>query len=868
MRVLNNLSTIKKRVASVLGRTLFLRVRAYNEIGQLVTKKLHSTNGGTTFKQHVDQRYNIRGWLTRINDSGLSPDAVNEPKDFFGMNLAYNETLSGINNIPQYNGSISAAKFSTGLGLGAQAGAVSERGYRYVYDPMNRLTASTHVEKNVNWATSTSYHEDNLSYNLNGSPLSVNRKGANGTNLDQLTYTYTGNQVQSITDAGDALKGFVDGNIGSGDFTYNANGNRVTDKNKNTTTTYNHLNLPDRVTKGTGEYIRFVYDALGNKLGQYVYSAANALQKSTDYAGEFVYENDALKFIEHEEGRIIPEAGGAFTYQYVLRDHLGNERVTFTTKNDQDVSLATMENVNAATEQSKFLYYTEAVKINAAIFDHTKTGPTYYSTRLNGSANERTGLTKSLSVMAGDTVKAEVFVKYLDPVSSNWTTALNNLITSIANGTAGAGVFVDGGAVGSTGGVVAPYGTLLNKSGETGTAPKAYLNWLVFDRDYNFVNGGFVRMTTNAREYGQNGAHEKLAAQFLVTQPGYVYIYISNDNVALGSAQIETYWDDLKAVLVKSPVLQEDFYYSYGAVAKTVQREDAVPNKFLYQGKEYVDDLGLNQYDNEARWYDPWEMLTTTQDPHADKYTGLSPYGWVAGNPLIFMDSNGKDFGIYIDHEKKTITITANFVTTSENQKSANKAVAFWNAQSGKNVYVVGEGKDAIAYAVNYNITTEVDDRTPGNKPDGTPYASKGEERTLTEKNNGELNSYDVLPNNDKHFDQRQSGTETGGVSTGKSAFVRESNRNSETGSHEVGHNLGNSHDNGGLMSAVNSSGGIGPKNTGESLAGVGIGNGRIGKDVSGVGRINGTTGTAPTGFSSGSVMTLKRYERIQSRQK
>ena len=59
-------------------------------------------------------------------------------------------------------------------------------------------------------------------------------------------------------------------------------------------------------------------------------------------------------------------------------------------------------------------------------------------------------------------------------------------------------------------------------------------------------------MSTNAREYGQDGAHEKLAAQFVITQPGYVYIYISNDNAALGGAQIECYFDDMKIEQVKS----------------------------------------------------------------------------------------------------------------------------------------------------------------------------------------------------------------------------------------------------------------------------------------------------------------------------
>jgi YD repeat-containing protein len=68
----------------------------YNKLGELVTKKLHSTNNGTTFKQHIDYRYNIRGWLTRINNSDLTADNTNDPRDYFGMNLYYNESSKTI----------------------------------------------------------------------------------------------------------------------------------------------------------------------------------------------------------------------------------------------------------------------------------------------------------------------------------------------------------------------------------------------------------------------------------------------------------------------------------------------------------------------------------------------------------------------------------------------------------------------------------------------------------------------------------------------------------------------------------------------------------------------------------------------------
>ncbi len=61
---------------------------AYNLLGQLQDKQLHSANNGGSFKQSVDYEYNIRGWLTELNEPDISTIASDDADyDYFGMEL-------------------------------------------------------------------------------------------------------------------------------------------------------------------------------------------------------------------------------------------------------------------------------------------------------------------------------------------------------------------------------------------------------------------------------------------------------------------------------------------------------------------------------------------------------------------------------------------------------------------------------------------------------------------------------------------------------------------------------------------------------------------------------------------------------------
>jgi RHS repeat-associated protein len=65
-----------------------------------------------------------------------------------------------------------------------------------------------------------------------------------------------------------------------------------------------------------------------------------------------------------------------------------------------------------------------------------------------------------------------------------------------------------------------------------------------------------------------------------------------------------------------------------------------------------MDDHSLNIYDFHARGYDPVIGRTWQLDPHAENYFSLSPYSWVANNPILMIDPDGKDFIIWYTDDK------------------------------------------------------------------------------------------------------------------------------------------------------------------------------------------------------------------------
>ena len=82
---------------------------------------------------------------------------------------------------------------------------------------------------------------------------------------------------------------------------------------------------------GSNNRIFYHYTADGRKLVKHTVQASGTGTLS-HYIGNIVYESWILSYILTEEGRLVSFGTGAdrkFIYEYNLRDHLGNNRVTF-----------------------------------------------------------------------------------------------------------------------------------------------------------------------------------------------------------------------------------------------------------------------------------------------------------------------------------------------------------------------------------------------------------------------------------------------------------------------------------------------------------------------------------------------------------
>ncbi len=716
--------------------TVTIAQNAYNEVGQLLSKKLHQSPSHPNYLQKMDYWYNIRGWLLNMNKvAGFEP--YYEESDLFSEELAYNTNVLP-SATAQFNGNIAEIGWKGGYDEYL-------KGYMYTYDKANRFTNASYVSgpiinNSFSPNYSNKYNESNIAYDHNGNIQTLKRYHADAGLVDDLHYNnYNGNQLGTMADqsGSTSIVGFQDKTNGSNnDYAYDASGNLTADYNKSiSSTAYNFLNLPVTVSitgKGT---ITYTYDAAGNKLQKTTVDQTVTPNKTTNYyyAGDFVYRNDTLEFVSHPEGRLRPVridttqaisiANLKYIYDYFMTDHLGSVRSVLTTEQETDVYAATMESANATKENQLFNNISSTVVAKPTSpspgFDNNSgNGQVSKLNGTTGGGNHRVGPSIVIKVMAGDTITISTYTWYtgsVQPPPVNPPSLADELFPFIDNAILGENGTKGGTIQTST---IAPLITSalqnLISTKETNyinTQPKAFLNWMVVDEEFNPVP------STNHVNVAQvpviNSGNSKVQligpANMVVRRNGWLYVYVSNESA------MDVYFDDLIINHKRGPIVEEKFYYPFGmevpAECTQAFKNNYFENKHKYVNQLLDDDLGLVWYKFKYRNYDPQIARFTELDPLATKYEHNSTYAYAENRPINGIDLEGLEWSPFSppntadaasvakafgsnQYSEKEITEIRNGETDAQNKSAPMTVPALLALSFGPTVaipYIVGE---------------------------------------------------------------------------------------------------------------------------------------------------------------------------------
>ncbi|MDR6465075.1 DUF6443 domain-containing protein [Chryseobacterium sediminis] len=328
----------------------YLSQNKYNELSQLESKKVGGIAAASPL-QTIAYQYNIRGWMTKINDP------ANLNGKLFGYEIKYNNPVYTNTSSGRFNGNIAEIDWNISSAEGLKR-------YNYQYDALNRMLKGAYSQPNSSLAQNDYFNEE-LSYDLNGNIKTLKRlswPAAGGTTaekIDDLIYNYQNGDKSNVLDKITLPPGVINNSSGynalQGTMAYNLNGNMTDHPDRKMKIIYNYLNLPNYISVNEGligiSNTSYTYRADGTKVSK-TYSMNGSIE--TNYLDGFQYDNrhaydtsaslytiPALKFVPTSEG-YYDFTENKYIYNYT--DHLGNVRVSYKSNGSGGVEIIDVNN--------------------------------------------------------------------------------------------------------------------------------------------------------------------------------------------------------------------------------------------------------------------------------------------------------------------------------------------------------------------------------------------------------------------------------------------------------------------------------------------------------------------------------------------
>jgi RHS repeat-associated protein len=177
--------------------------------------------------------------------------------------------------------------------------------------------------------------------------------------------------------------------------------------------------------------------------------------------------------------------------------------------------------------------------------------------------------------------------------------------------------------------------------------PKAYINWIFLDDQFNYVSSlsGSVLAASSTYPAGSMNLVAP-GGPIALNKSGYMYIWVSNETTGW-----DVYYDNLSVQYKQGPLLEENHYYPFGltmaGISDKAVKTDYAENKYRFNGgnelqnKEFRDGSGLEMYDAGFRMLDPQLGRFTQIDPMADRSQFNSAYSYANDNPILMNDPTG-----------------------------------------------------------------------------------------------------------------------------------------------------------------------------------------------------------------------------------